>query len=120
MRWTMRGMRSGIGSALLALALAGCGGHQNVETGVPPGPTTLEVDNESFNDMRIYVVQGGQRFRVGEVTGKNTAILKLPKSLLPGFTRLRVEAVPIGANGHSITEEISVEPGDKLSLRILP
>lgn len=105
----------------MALALAGCGGHNNTEPGlIPDQRTVLRVDNQSFNDMRIYVVQGGQRIRVGTANGKNESVFKLPKSVISGYTTIRVQAVPIGANGSSISQEITVTPGEDLSLRISP
>lgn len=107
-------------AALSGLALAGCGGHNTDNGIIPNAPTILKVDNQSFSDMRIYVRQGGQRIRVGTAIGKQTSTFKIPKSIVPGYTTLRVEAVPIGANGRAISEEISVVPGDDLMLRILP
>lgn len=107
-------------SGLMALALAACS-HNQAETGIIPNErTVLKIDNQSFNDMKIYVIQGGQRIRVGTANGKNTAAFKLPKSVISGFTTIRIEAVPIGANGHSISEEITITPGDELELRITP
>jgi hypothetical protein len=109
-----------LAAGLLAVTMAGCGGNQ-ADTGIIPNqPTTLRVDNQSFNDMRIYVIQGGQRIRVGTATGKNVSTFKLSKSVITGTTTVKVEAVPIGANGHSVSEEISVQPGEELELRILP
>jgi hypothetical protein len=120
MRHLMSRTRSVVTAALFGLALVGCGGHNTDNGIIPNSPTTLKIDNESFNDMRIYVRQGGQRIRIGTATGKQTSTFKLPKSIVPGFTTLRVEAVPIGANGRSISEEITVIPGDDLMLRIEP
>lgn len=109
-----------VATGLVALALAGCSQNQG-DTGIIPNePTILRVDNQSFNDMRIYVIQGGQRIRIGTANGKNTSTFKLPKSVISGFTTVRVEAVPIGANGSSVSEEISITPGDQLELRISP
>lgn len=120
MRHLMSRTRIAVATGLVALALAGCS-HNQADTGIIPNQATiLRVDNQSFNDMRIYVIQGGQRIRVGTANGKNTTTFKVPRSVISGFTTVRVEAVPIGANGHSVSEEISVQPGEELELRILP
>jgi outer membrane lipoprotein SlyB len=120
MRHLVGKTRMAINTGLVALALAGCS-HNQADTGIIPDQSTiLRVDNQSFNDMRIYVIQGGQRIRVGTANGKNTSTFKVPRSIISGFTTVRVEAVPIGANGHSVSEEISVQPGEELELRILP
>jgi len=120
MRHLVKRTRIAVATGLVALALAGCSQNQ-ADTGIIPNQSTiLKVDNQSFNDMRIYVIQGGQRIRVGTANGKNTSTFKLPKSVISGFTTIRVEAVPIGGNGASISEEISIIPGDELELRISP
>lgn len=105
---------------LMTLAAAGCGGNKSGPGLIPEERTVLRVDNQSFNDMRIYVIQGGQRVRVGTANGKNESVFKLPKTLISGYTSIRVQAVPIGANGSSISQEITITPGDDLSLRITP
>ncbi|HEU5219753.1 MAG TPA: hypothetical protein VFU23_13930 [Gemmatimonadales bacterium] len=120
MRHLVSRTRMAVATGLLALTLAACSQNQ-ADTGIIPNQATiLKVDNQSFNDMRIYVIQGGQRIRVGTATGKNVSTFKVPKSVISGFTTVRVEAVPIGANGHSISEEITVQPGEELELRITP
>ncbi len=120
MRYLVRRTRIALAGGLMALALARCS-HNQAETGlIPDEQTVLNVDNQSFNDMRIYVIQGGQRIRVGTANGKSMSSFKLPKSVISGYTTVRVEAVPIGANGHSVSEEISITPGDTLELRITP
>jgi hypothetical protein len=105
---------------LMALAAAGCGGNKSGPGLIPEERTVLRVDNQSFNDMRIYVIQGGQRIRVGTANGKQESKFTLPKSVVSGYTTIRVQAVPIGANGSSVSEEITITPGDDLSLRITP
>jgi outer membrane lipoprotein SlyB len=116
----IRRTRMAVATGLVAVALAGCS-HNQAQTGlIPAQRTVLKVDNQSFNDMRIYVIQGGQRIRVGTATGKTVTPFKLPPSVISGFTTIRVQAVPIGANGNSVSEEISITPGDELELRIGP
>jgi hypothetical protein len=120
MRHLVNRTRSVFVAGFMALALTGCGGKQP-ETGIIPNePTVLRVDNQSFNDMRIYVIQGGQRIRVGTANGKNTTSFRLSKSVVTGFTTIKVEAVPIGGNGSSVSEQISIQPGEQLELRITP
>jgi hypothetical protein len=76
MRHLVGRARMAIATALVTIALAGCGGNQ-ADTGIIPNqPTILRVDNQSFNDMRIYVIQGGQRIRVGTANGKNISTVQ--------------------------------------------
>jgi hypothetical protein len=120
MRHLMRKSYIGM-TALLLAATAGCGGRNTAEPGIiPDAATTLNVENNAFNDMRIYVYQGGQRVRVGTANGKQTSSFKLAKNLVPGMTTLRFEAVPIGGQGSSVSETITVSPGEAVTLRIGP
>lgn len=117
----MRGTRRTFAAGLLVLALAACGGHNTADNGIIPNqPVVLKVQNDSFNDMRIYVLQGGQRLRLGTANGKGVSSFKIPKSFIAGITSLRFEAVPIGANGRAVSEEITISPGQDVELRIPP
>jgi len=121
MRQFMSRARIAFSAGLLALVIAGCGGRSSTEVEpniIPDTPTVLKVENNRFNDMRIYVYQGGQRVRVGTAGGKQTTTIKLAKSLVFSGSRLRFEAVPIGGQGSSVSEEITVSPGEEITIRI--
>ncbi len=117
----MKTLRSIFAIGGVALALAGCAGHNTAGPGlVPDEPATLSVENDNFNDMRIYIHQGSQRIRLGTANGARVSPFKLPKSVVFGATSLRFEAVPIGGRGASISETITVHPGEAITLRIPP
>lgn len=117
----MNRIRSLLAVGAFAMALTGCGGRNTAEPGiVPDEATTLSVENNNFSDMRIYVHQGGQRIRLGTANGKTTSAFKVPKSVMFGATSLRFEAVPIGGRGSAISETITVNPGEAITLRLPP
>ena len=121
MRHRMSRARIVFSAGLLALVMAGCGGRNTAEPGIiPDTPTMLRVENNGFSDMRIYVYQGGQRIRLGTANGQQVSTFKLSKTIVPGITSLRFEAVPIGGQGNSVSEQITVTPGERISLRIQP
>ena len=101
---------------------AGChsGSNEAEEAAEPVPPTTLSVKNQAFLDMNIFVFRSTQRIRLGTATGSNTTRFTIPPSLLFGTTALRFQAVPIGGNRQSVTQEISVTPGDEVDLMIPP
>ena len=83
--------------------------------------TTLEVTNQWFADMDIYVVQNGQRIRLGLATGNSTSDFVIPSAIVNGAAiRLRFIASPIGGNHSPVSDEITVSPGDNLQLTIPP
>lgn len=83
-------------------------------------PTTLLVDNQSVLDHNIYVIRGSQRLRVGTANGLSRTNLTIPRGVVFGLTTLRFMADPIGSNRTPVSEEITVNQGDEVTLRIPP
>jgi hypothetical protein len=84
------------------------------------GPTIVQVDNEGFLDMTVYASRSGQRQRLGIAPGNSKSNLQVPQILMSGLTPLRFIADPIGGNRPSVSQEITVVPGDTVVLTIPP
>ncbi len=84
------------------------------------GPTVVQVDNQGFLDMNIYALRSSQRVRLGTATGNGKTNLNVPPSLISGLTPLRFIADPIGGRRNSVSQEITVAPGDTVVLTIPP
>ncbi len=111
-RWTL---------GLLATAALSCGHNNQPSTDVNPNAATrLVVDNQAFNDMDIFVLEGGRRVRLGMAGGNSKSTFTIPKYLVQTLTSLRFYADPIGGRRTPVTEEIQVSPGDEITLRIPP
>jgi hypothetical protein len=79
------------------------------------------VDNQAFPDMAIYVIESsGMRSRIGTATGNTVTTLRIPSRLLGGVRSLRFQADPIGGNRAPISEEITLVPGEVITLTIPP
>ena len=105
----------------LAVASLGCRSRhaaRNANDG--PVRTTIDVQNEDFNDMTVYVLVNGSRTRLGIANGNKTTGLTIPEYLLSGTTFLRFVASPIGGNRTPVSEEVDVSPGDQLVMVIRP
>lgn len=100
---------------LLLLSVAGCGGSRGVRPGTEP-VTTLEVDNQNFTDMTIYLVNGGQKIRLGRATGKTRTTLTIPRNVLTFPRELQFQADPLSGRSGSVTNRIWVTPGDRVGL----
>jgi hypothetical protein len=83
-------------------------------------PTVVEVDNQGFLDMTVYAARSGQRVRLGIATGNRKTDLTIPSYLISGLTPLRFVADPIGGRRASVSQEITVAPGDTVGLMIPP
>lgn len=107
--------------SLLLLAAVACvgmgGGTGNAD---PNQPTVVQVDNQGFSDMTVYVVRNSQRVRLGIATGNSKTNFTLPSGVAGGLASLRFIANPIGGRRNSISEEITVAPGDTVVLTIPP
>jgi hypothetical protein len=84
------------------------------------GPTIVEVDNQGFLDMTVYASRSGQRSRLGIAPGNSKSNLEVPSILISGLTPVRFIANPIGGNRASVSQEITVVPGDTVVLTIPP
>jgi hypothetical protein len=103
---------------LTAVACAGMGGgagNPNADE-----PTVVEVDNQGFADMTIFAVRTSQRVRLGIATGNSKTRLTIPRSVSSGLSTLRFIADPIGGRRNSVSQEITVAPGDTVVLMIPP
>jgi len=117
-----RRLATALAVALLGGApVVGCRPGKSAEAPTPAEPTTVRVENQGFPDMVIYVVQqNGQRYRLGQVTGSTTQVLRIPSNFLFGATQLRFIADPIGGTRSPISESVTVLPGDQVVLTIPP
>jgi hypothetical protein len=86
----------------------------------PVPPTILRVENQAFLDMTIYLVRSSQRIRLGIATGNATTRFTIPQNMIFGATPLRFFADPIGGSRTPVSEEITVSPGDEVTLTIPP
>jgi hypothetical protein len=108
-------------SQVLALVLiTACGGRSRDSGANPETTAMLQVENRGFTDMTVYALSGGQRVRLGMATGNSTKSFPIPSYLLRGAGPLRFLADPIGSNRTPVSEEMTVRPGDIVTLTIPP
>jgi hypothetical protein len=104
---------------VLAILAACAGRSPDTDTG-PASPAMIQVENRAFADMVVYAISGGQRVRLGLATGNSTKTFTVPRYLTGGAGPIRFLADPIGGNRTPISEEMSVRPGDLVTLTIPP
>lgn len=107
---------------LLAVCLGStaCASSGSNAAAVKEEPTTVVVDNQSLMDMTIYVWRSAQRLRLGTATAVSKTRFKIPTGVMHGLTTVRFQADPIGASRAPISEEITLDEGDEVGLRIPP
>lgn len=110
----------GLVLAVGSVAMSGCGASRQGPRGTDP-VTMLEVENQGFLDMNIYLVtSGGARIRLGTATGNTSSRMRIPATYVFGGTDLRFLADPIGGSRTPVSQGITVFPGDTVKLIIPP
>lgn len=84
----------------------------------PANGITVDVNNENFYDMDVYVVSYGLATRLGTVTGNHEESFVLDPSVVS--QDLRIVAAPIGGNGRATTGPLVVAPGQTVTFKIAP
>lgn len=119
-------MRSFLNATLLLLlvcgAVLGCAAATQENGPVVGGAdsdATLVVDNQSTSDMRIYaIISGGQRVRLGSVSGLSTQRLSIPRHVIGGGRDVAFEADPLAGQSSATSFNIYVAPGQEVTIRI--
>ena len=110
-----------IAFAFLLGGTLGCNAfHRGSDTTVQNQATVVQVDNQGFLDMTVYAARSSERIRLGIATGNSKTNFNIPSVLVSGLTPLRFVADPIGGRRASVSEEITVAPGDTVVLTIPP
>jgi len=109
-------------SAVLAVVvgLAACAKAQSKNpfaapgTGRGDGSIRVRIENQNFGDATVHAIRGGERIRLGQVTGKSEKDFTVRWSFsLP----LEFEVHIIGGQGCGV-RPLSVDPGDNVWVRI--
>ena len=115
----MRPLLNRLAVVVLVVVIAACGTRAR-NTSDPSAQTYVRVTNQSFWDMNVYVLRSEARIRLGTVNGNRTERFTLPRSVVTGSTAIRFMADPIGSSRVSQSFEITVVPGDEVSITIPP
>lgn len=114
----MFGKHVALASLLFSFAVGGChhGGFSNAPAGTQ-GAVSLNVQNQNFYDMDLYVVSEGLATRIGDVTGNSTGHFVLDPSFFP-TNEIRIIATPVGGNGRASSGPLNVGPGQSINFTI--
>jgi hypothetical protein len=113
-----RRLRTFLVSCLALAPLAACGGARQSRPSTAER-TFIEVQNNSFSDMTIYIVEGSGRFRLGVASSASTTKLPIPSQIVGAGRELQFLADPLGSTRTSVSERIWVRPGDTVALTIV-
>ena len=108
-------------TALLALAVSACASRSEVRNGPERSSAavaTVQVTNNNWADMTVYMERAGLRVRLGTVTTMGTRRFRVPKSLMTSSGDARLVADPIGSRSRFTTAPVQFWPGQTVDFRI--
>jgi hypothetical protein len=109
----MRTLRASCAISLLLLAAA-CARSPAPDSTPPSRAIEVQVDNQNFNDMNVYLMNNGTRWLVGSVGAMTKATLTVPPGVAPADHRLRLRAEPAGGGSAITTPELVVPAGEQV------
>jgi hypothetical protein len=117
----MRFARHAISIAAIGL-LAGCahGAGSGAQPAPAPGPedeVLLDVTNNTWSDLDVFVYAGTNRARVGTVVSMGTSHVSLSPNIL-GSGSVQIRAEPIGHGTPFTSDPIDVQRGERIRLTV--
>jgi hypothetical protein len=70
--------------------------------------------------MTIYAIRSGQRVRLGNAPRNSTTTFTIPSNLIFGATPAAIPGRPHRKQSHTVSDEITVQPGDQVHLVLPP
>ena len=86
----------------------------------PQHQTRVEVVNDHWEDLTVYLDRDGARSRLGIVNGKSSRVLKISDDLLSVGAWVRLVAVEPGRHDHAHSEVFAIDRGDRATWRTGP
>ena len=76
--------------------------------------TRVEIDNQNFNVMNIYLINQGTRMLLGSANGLSKTTLQIPDGVVRSSWQVRLLADPIGGTSPIRTPSLLVAPGQNV------
>jgi hypothetical protein len=101
--------------ALPLLAACATGGSNPYTAPSGKAPITeVEVRNERWEDLTVYLTLGGSTFvRLGQVTGKTTGVLRIPDNHTHRSDWMRLVASHADHEPHTTSAEFQIMRGER-------
>jgi hypothetical protein len=110
--------RPTLAAALLLAVFGACHRGKSILPAPEQPKTMLHVANSEFLDAVVYVVDRGQRVRLGVASSNRTTTFEIPPHLLFAATPLSFLIDPVGAPARPSTGDLVIIPGDEVELRL--
>lgn len=78
----------------------------------------LNVENNNWLDVHVYLVRNGDPFSLGTVSGPGERQLALPELATTPGAQVQILVLPIGGGDDYLSPTLLVNPGDVLHLTV--
>ncbi len=106
-------MRIALAASLLLLPIGCATGQPDTQQQVP-----LEVRNDNFYSVVVYALSGGQRLRLGTVSGHNDSMLTIPNIVVGPGHDLRLFVDPVGSRDSYVSPSLLVAADQRVRLDV--
>jgi hypothetical protein len=83
-----------------------------------PGAAVVDVRNDRWEDLTIYLSREGSLLRLGVVSGKGSTTLTVPEDYVRLNCTLRLVARTIGRTTQGASQEFGLGPGSRVTWHI--
>lgn len=114
-RWLMATVvAAGIGAAGCAGGMTQQSPEDALAQAADPDAVTVHVDNHNWQDVDVYALHDGMRYRLGMVTSMSGQNFRVPLGVLTQTGDFRLLVDPIGSNQSYVTDPLLVSPGQQI------
>jgi hypothetical protein len=112
-------------AALVAITASACSGTPERRfiiggSGSRSREIRVEVVNDNFLDVGVFVMEGSTNWRLGDVTGKTTATFTLDLDQISPSGGLRLLADPVGSREAYLSDAVAIYAGVTVVFHVAP
>lgn len=104
--------------AALLVSESACSRNRAYASPGPEAPTIIEVENQAYSDVVMYVANGGTRFRLGLVPSQSKENFSLPRQLRQANGAVQFVARPIAGRAYALPA-VLVSAGQLIAVTLL-
>jgi hypothetical protein len=112
--------RNGLVVAAAAFVMAACApvAEQAMNARPAENQTMLVVQNDNWSEVKVYLLRGSQRIRLGSVPSMSQGKFSIPNAFVFGVSDVTIQAEPIGGHESYVSPPIQVYPGGRVALKV--
>ena len=100
---------------VMGCTISGCSLFKDTTDSDAPR-TTVEVVNNNFYDVNMFIIRSNQRIRLGFVQSNSTQVLDIPPYIASAGGMVFFYADPVGGGRSPFSEERFVEEGRRVRI----